>query len=83
MIDKPEGRRLESGSVKDPLKGHMVEQQRQHLPSLWEVTPGSEELLECPCCACRDPDVRWMGQVPCFSLWDSFRALPTEVRAWF
>lgn len=46
MPDKLEGRRLESGSVKDPLKGHGVKQQRQHLPSLWEVAPGSEELLE-------------------------------------
>lgn len=64
MIDKLEGRRLESGSVKDPLKGHVAEQQRQHLPILWEVTPESKELLECPHCACRDPDVQWMETSP-------------------
>lgn len=65
MIDKLEDLRLESGSVKNPLKGHVVQQQRQHLPSsLWEVVPRSQELLGYPCCAFRDPNVRRMGKSP-------------------
>lgn len=46
MIDKPDGLRLESGFVNNPVKGHVVERQRQQPPSLWELAPGSEELLE-------------------------------------
>lgn len=40
MIDKLKRQRLTSGSVNNPLKGCEVEQQqRQHLPSLWELVP--------------------------------------------
>lgn len=39
MIDKLKRQRLASGSVNNPLKGCVAEQQGQRLPSLWELVP--------------------------------------------